>query len=180
MNTNDRELEIKILEVDNKELESKIYKLWWLKTRDEIFEAIWMKNVNGKKVRVRKEWKDTSVEFKKKISGSWNIKESIEVWYHSDNFEKQIEVLELLWFIQISRSIKNRISYCLEKNNQHEKVILDFDTYSNFEWLKIPQLLEIEAQSKKTIIKVAKLLGFEEFDFKNWWADELLEYYKNI
>jgi len=174
---NKNEIESKILEVNHNDLEHKIFALWWKKVFDWILEGIWLENINWKKVRVRKEGTETITEYKEKIINASLAKEAEETWYKASDFENQIKVFEKLWFKQISRSVKIRVSYLINIDN--EDIKLDFDDYSDLDWMKIPELLEIEAYSYETILKVAIILWFSKEDLKSWDARKLLEYYKN-
>jgi len=179
-NSNNTEVEAKILDVSHTDLEEKIHDLWWKKIFDWILDAVWMVNVNWERVRVRKEWDKTMTEYKKLIWGNDNFKENIEIPYSPDSHENQIKVFEALWLKQANRSIKRRVSYLLENNDDFWKVQLDFDKYSDLDWMEIPELLEIEASSWEVILKVAEILWFKEEDLKNWWARELAENYAKI
>ena len=181
-NSNNIEVEAKILNVSHKDIEEDILKLWWKKIFDWELDAVWMQDpdIEERKVRVRKEWDKVMTEYKEKIDNEWWFKESIEIWYSPDHHDNQIKVFEKLWLEQANRSIKNRVSYLLENDKELWTVQFDFDKYSDLDWMEIPELMEIEASSWDIIIKVAKVLWFKEEDLKNWNARELAEYYKNI
>lgn len=176
-NTNNIEVEAKILDVSHKDLETEILELWGEKIFDWELDAIWFQNLEWIRVRVRKEWEKIMTEYKKLIWDDEKFKKSLEVWYETDNLEKQIDFFEALWYKQISRSIKRRVSYLIENNDNFWKVQLDFDEYSDLDWMQIPELLEIEAWSWEIILNVAEILWFTEKDLKNWNSRKLSEYY---
>lgn len=179
MENNNIEVEVKILEVSRADLEKKIKVIGWEKIFEWELDARWFKNVNWKKVRVRKEWNKCVTEYKEKI---WNsdFKEMLEIGITSDNFDNQIMIFEKLWFKQISKSIKTRVSYLLKINDIFWNIRFDFDKYSDLDWMKIPELLEIEASSWEVIKQIAKVIWFNSWDLKNWDARKLSEYYKNL
>lgn len=174
-----RELEVKILDVDREKLLPRIFELWGRLDFEKEFTAIWMLcGETNKKVRIRLEWDKVAVEQKIKIDNpSSSFKEAEEIGYIVNNFEEQILFFETLWFKQISKSVKIRISYALE-NEDFWKIKIEFDKYSDLDWISIPELLEIEGESEEKILKIAKELGFSENDLKNYWATKLLEIYK--
>jgi len=174
-----KEVESKILDIDRVSIEKKIIDLWWKKVFEWILDATWFENINWEKVRVRKEGNKVVTEYKKKIETSNNAKECIEIWYSPDNYDSQIEVFKSLWLIEISRSIKTRVSYLLENFDDNLDVRFDFDKYSDLWWIEIPELLEIEASSYDVILKITDLLWYKESDLNDWWAWDLLKYYKN-
>jgi len=173
VNNSNKEVESKIIEVSSKPLESRLAELGAKKIFEWELAATWFMNVNKKEVRVRKEWETIQVEYKELLpSESW-VKECIEIWYQSDNLENTLLVFKNLWFKVTSTSVKKRVSYLLR-----DKTRLDFDTYSKLGPLNdIPELLEIEASSRKVIIKIANLLGYNESDLKDWTPKELIQYY---
>lgn len=172
-----KELEVKILWVDFDSISEKITEIWWVleffRTR---FEAVWMKNSEWKKFRIRKEWDKVKVEHKEMVP-NWDwLKEAIETWFSSDNFEWTINFFEKIWFKEISRDVKNRTSFILKNMWDWEtRIVIDED--SNLWWLNIPTFIEIEAFSKEVILEVARLLWFDERDFRDWWAEDLIKFY---
>ncbi len=174
-----RELEVKILDVDREKLLPRIFELWGRLDFEKEFTAIWMLcGETSKKVRIRLEWDKVAVEQKiAKENSNPNFKEAEEIGYIANNFEEQILFFETLWFKQISKSVKIRISYIIN-NSEFWKIKIEFDKYSDLDWISIPELLEIEGESEEKILKIAKELGFSENDLKNYWATKLLEIYK--
>lgn len=61
--------------------------------------------------------------------------------------------------------------------NDNTDVKLDIDTYSDLQGERIPTLLEIEAASQETVIRVAELLGYQESDLRDYGPVELLKHY---
>jgi hypothetical protein len=181
------EVESKILEVWHKDYESKILELWWKMVFNWIMDAIWLESENWKKVRIRKEWDKNwdkvKVEFKNR-ENSWEesedkgqFKVSKEDWFFAKNFDKEIEIYKTIWYKEISRSIKRRVSYLIEENETFWEIKLEFDKYSDLDWMVIPELLELE-WDRETIVKVAKILWFNKNDLLNWDAWDLVKYYR--
>lgn len=176
-NTENIEVESKILEVSHVDLEPIILKLWWKKIFDLEFLATWMINVNWKKVRIRKEGAKVVVEYKEKIWNNKAFKINKEISCSVEDFKAQISIFKEIWLKVISESTKRRVSYLLE-SNELWKVKLEFDEYSDLDGMRIPELLEIEAESWEVILKVAEILWFSGNDLKDWSAEELSKYYK--
>jgi len=106
----------------------------------------------------------------------------IEIGYDVDNVENQLKIFEILWvkLEELNRSIKRRVSYLIEDNTEFWNIRFDFDEYSDLDWMKIPEFLEIEATSWKVILQVAELLWFKEEELKDRDARELAEYYSEV
>lgn len=78
-------------------------------------------------------------------------------------------------FIVISKSIKTRVSYLL---NKQKEIKVEFDKYLLLdERDDIPEFLEIEAKTIEDIYATAQKLWFQKTDIKDWWVTELLNYY---
>lgn len=174
-----RELESKILNVNRGELVPKILSLGGCLDFEWELTAVWMLcEETSKKVRIRLEWDKVAVEQKiAKENSNSNFKEAEEVGFISNDYEKVIEFFEVLWFKQISKSVKTRISYLI-KNSEYWKVKIEFDKYSELWWIEIPELLEIEWESEEAILQIAEKLGFAKNDLTNYWPSKLLEIYK--
>ncbi len=175
---NNIEIESKILDVSHMDLEKKLFELGARKIFEWELKAIWLVNINWKKVRVRQEWDKVMIEYKEDVWTDSSIKQMKEIWFEADSFDKVLEVFELLWFEKLHKSIKKRVSYWLVNHEEFWNIQFDFDNYSDLEWRDdIPEFMEIEASSKDIIIKVANILWFKESDCKSFWPKELLEYY---
>lgn len=173
------EKEWKILEVNKKEIEERIIELWWfLDSVNERVISIRMKNSRWKKVRLRDDWNSVVAEhkWKKKRSKKW-IKSADETRAWVCSLANWVWLFEVLWFKQTSEDIKSRTTYILDLWESWWKVKLEFDAYSDLDWLSIPTLLEIEALTEETIIEVTKLLWLNPSDLKHWWSRKLSAYY---
>ncbi len=192
------EVEAKILEINQDEVEKKLMEIWAVYQSTKEFIAIWLEWNNQNKVRIRKEWSETKIEHKEKQESVDWVQVCNEVWFESSCFENSLELFKRLWFKQLSRSVKERISYLLTLENWSSAEVV-FDTYSDLEWIAIPTYIEIECktlpdlidieststnqvinEAYKVVVNVANLLWFTEKDFKDWWRRELVNYYRII
>ena len=174
-----KEVESKILEVNFDEISKKILSIWWeLEFFKKKFIAIWVQNELWYKYRIRKEWDNVVEEHKEILSWSNWVKEALETPKKVVDFEEARAFAKVIWFKEISFSVKDRTSYLLDLSEIWEwKVNIVIDEYSDLDGLKIPAFIEIEALNRDVIVKVAKLLWYEESDLKDWWAKKLIEYY---
>ncbi len=175
---------------------SKLKFIWW-----SIWDKVSHLNLNWRKTskfRVRLEWNTTMVEIKEKGQWiNWKWKVANEVWFSSNDFESIIKWFTNVWFQEISKSVKERIS-CLLELDSWAKAEIVFDTYSQIEWKSIPTLLEIECMklpdnfvlvewkdinqqlveaAYEIIVEVALLLWFSKENLLDWDARELASHY---
>ncbi len=174
----EEEFESKILEISaNDYREIIINILWWIEKNKLTMTAIWMKkSETWHKIRIREEWKNVVIEEKIKIeTGEKNIKWAIEIKHKNKwkTFKEEVKLWEEEWYIQLNKSIKTRISFILKN-----WVKIEFDKYSDLDWMEIPEFAEIESTKYEEILETAELLWFNKDDLKNWNALELSNYYK--
>lgn len=173
------EKESKILEVDFEKISQKIVSIWWkLDFYREMFTAIWVQNDLWYKYRIRKEWDNVVNEHKEILSSNNWVKDADETPMRVYDFEEARAFAKVIWFKEISFSVKERTQYLLDLTAEWKwEVKIVLDDYSDLDGLQIPALLEIEAISREVIVEVAKLLWYSEVNLKDWWARSLVEYY---
>jgi adenylate cyclase class IV len=173
------EKESKILEVDFKKISEEIISIWWvLDFYKQKFTAVWVENELWYKYRIRKEWENVVTEHKEILSSINWVKDANETPMRVYDFEEARDFAKIIWFSEISYSVKERTQYLLDLTWEWKwEVKIVLDDYSDLDGLQIPILLEIEAVSREVIVEVAKLLWYNESDLKDWWARSLVEYY---
>lgn len=171
------ELEGKILEVSEEQLLPKLEVLGAVEIFRWKLTAVWMQDPNSlKKVRIRDEDSNgTIIEQKIEPEKIEWIKKCKEIPMKVDNFEEAITFFKHLWYEIISKSIKTRVSYLL---NKEKEIKVEFDKYLLLDGRDdIPEFLEIEAKTIEDIYATAQKLWFQKTDIKDWWAKELLNHY---
>jgi len=173
-----KEVEVKILEIDQATVESKLTSLGATETLDEDEETVFFdfpdstitkaKNL----LRLRRIGKTTTLGFKEFVASD-SAKVRIEHEVIVSDFEAANSILRCLGLLPTARLSKHRRSYSLEG-----RVRVDVDTYTGAH-SNIPTLLEIEGADITTVYAHAKLLGFEPERCKSWTTFELLDYYSN-
>lgn len=153
------EVEIKFYEIDEQEIISKFESLEInLKYEVEI-EAIYFDKEDLKKgevVRVRRKKninineEVVEVVHKSKILDDSKFKTRIETEFNSDSFEKSIEFLKCLGYVEFEKSVKKR------KHFEFENFHYELDTQDPY-----PTFLEVEAQSDEELVKACELLGLD-------------------
>lgn len=178
-NSQTLEIESKVLEVDEDSLSKKIVSIGWvLSFKDRVIKTIKMKDENWNKVRLRDDWQKILAERKWKKNQNWTIKKREEdILSVHCSLSNWVDYYTWKWYEEVSRNVKTRTTYILYLGKRWWKVKLEFDTYSDLWWLEIPTLLEIEAESEKVIVRVAKLLWINCSKLSDWWASELWDYY---
>ncbi len=176
------ETEFKVLWVWHKEIEQNLFELWAKKIFDWVLTAIFYGQntiIDGQEkyieIRVRSDWDIVIVENKKQIfwNGNWKVMQ--EAWFETKSMDDVCKFFESIWFNKIRQSIKQRVSYLI--NNNNESIQFDFDKYSDLDWMETDEFLEIE-WNEELIYEYAKKLGISEYRLLNWWAKELSDYYK--
>ena len=175
----EEEFESKILEISADNYRDIIVNiLWWVEKNKVSMTAVWMKNkITWHKIRIREEWNNVVIEEKRKIETvEKNIKWATEIKHKNKwkTFIEEVILWETDWYIQLNKSVKTRISFILEN-----WVKIEFDKYSDLDWMEIPEFAEIESTKYEEILETAKLLWFNENALKNWNAWELASYYKD-
>ena len=167
------EIEVKILNVDRSKCETILSNLGAIKKFEGELHALNFDNetkeIKQKKqvLRLRKEGNKQVLCLKEFISKDI-AKRMVEIEVDVSDFDKTKLILEKMGFSVKNGSIKHRVSWKLENT------IFDFDKYKE-EYNFIPEFLEIESDSIKSIKKYAKLLGFKEDELKPWSFKDLLK-----
>ncbi|MBI2148837.1 class IV adenylate cyclase [Candidatus Woesearchaeota archaeon] len=166
-----KEIELKILNINEKEVTKNLIKLGAKKFPEELviekhfdFEDDRIKD-NKQLFRLRKLGDKVELAFKdKKIKdGKFRVQEEIET--NVKNFDTMEKIIEKLGFKCIKHREKKRIHFTL--NN----VKIEVDKFPN-----IPPYIEIEG-TKKEIEKTVKLLGFNLNKTTSMTATEVLKRY---
>lgn len=175
------EKESKILEVDFESISQKIVSIGGvLEFYKQKFTAVWVQNELWYKYRIRKEAENVVIEHKEMLWSQDGVKDADETPMRVYDFEEARAFAKVIWFQEISFSVKNRTSYLLDLEWSWEgKVHIVIDEYSDLDGLVIPAFIEIEALNREVILKVARMLWYDESDLKDWGARSLMEYYKN-
>lgn len=168
-----KEIEIKILEIDQQGIRNKLLALGAEKTFEGEVHALVFDfpdqrlHNQGSFLRVRKIGDKTELCFKgKKEKSQFKVREEIETV--TDAFGNTISIIENLGLKKIKESKKMRESY------QLGKIRFELDTFEN-----IPTLLEIEAPTETEVQKYVKKLGFNMSQTTNISGSEVEEYYRS-
>lgn len=165
-----KEIEIKILEIDESEIRKKLASFGAEKIFEGEIEARYLSSENtrknGETLRVRKVGEKVELCFKGKRENSiFKIKEEIEVI--TDHFDNTLKIFERLGFKKSSESKKKRESYKLGRTK------FEIDTYQG-----IPTFLEIEAPTEKEVMEAVKKLGYTMKQTTNRSLKQIYDYYK--
>ena len=173
-----KEVEVKIIEIDQKKVETKLKSLGAMKILDEDEETLFFDfpdhSISKAKnlLRLRRIGNKTALTFKKFVeSESAKIRDEYEMSVSDFGTAKMI--LKILGLNVTLQMEKHRISYSLSGD-----VNVDIDKYTG-QHSHIPALLEIEASDASLIHKYAKLLGFEAEQCKSWTTFDLIDYYSS-
>jgi len=165
------EIEVKILEIDEKEVIERLRGLGARKIFDGDVITTYFDFEDkrlakeGKILRLRKKGDQVELTYKKKISKK-EAKITDEYEVIVDRIDAVVEILEMVGLKEFHKSIKHRISYT--KDNIH----FEIDTYPG-----IPAFLEIEAQSVGELREYINKLGFSMDETLPWSIKDVLEYY---
>jgi len=153
------EVEIKFFDIDEVEIISRLDSIGAKFKYEVEIEAIYFDKEDLKKgevVRVRRKKnvfngeEIVEVVHKSKILGDSKFKTRVETEFNSDSFEKSIDFLKCLGYIEFEKSIKRRKHF--EFGNFH----YELDTQDPY-----PTFLEVEAQSDKELEEACKLLDLK-------------------
>lgn len=173
-----KEVEVKIIEIDQGKVEAKLRELGATQTLDEDEETLFFdfpdNSISKAKnlLRVRRVGEKTSLTFKKFVESD-TAKVRVEYEVSVSDFEIANSILQSLGLITTLRMEKHRTSYRLRSG-----VAVDIDKYSG-QYSHIPTLLEIEGADIPTIYEQAKMLGFEADQCKSWTTFDLIDYYSS-
>jgi len=173
-----RELEAKILEIDRRIVEDTLARMGATKAFEGEVETIFYDFMDGSIVKAKNVMRLRSEDKKfvltyKNVFANQHAKKAEEYSVIVSDLVTMKKILESLGLVVIDSTRKYRISYELEA------VRFDIDHYLG-KYRHIPDFLEIEASSVKTIHKYAKALGFKPKDCLNWPTAQLIEYYSQI
>ncbi len=177
------EIEIKILEVDERKLKKRLKELGAKKTFEGVIHDVYYDFPEGSKLkmennnrmfRIRKKWEEHIYTIKRKRKALWKeqwaaIKDEHET--PISNIESFQKVLEKYGMAKTREKIKHRTSYALAWAE------FDIDVYDD-----IPAFLEIEEESRDNIAfwirklwlwKNDLLIGGSRKIFKHYWVKYL-------
>jgi predicted adenylyl cyclase CyaB len=165
-----KEIEIQILEVNQKKIISKLKKLGAKKVFDDEIIGIKFylpKNLEKKisLLGLRKKGKHTFVVMKgKQQKSKAKIREETET--KIEDYPKMKKIFETLGFKSSKEAKKHRISYVLGKTNFEINIIKE-----------IPPYLEIEAPTMLELKKAVSLMGYSIDDAKAWTLRDFKKHY---
>ncbi len=171
-----KEIEVKILEVNQDEVVEKLLSLGAIKTFEGILEAKFYDYEDkylsqaGKVLRLRKEGNESFLTLKQNFDMS-KVKICDEIETEISNAEEIKIILLSLKLQPLKTTKKKRISYKIQNTK------FEFDEYLE-EFSNIPILLEIETPNIEKIYEWAEKLGFSKEDCKPWGFNKLVKYYK--
>jgi adenylate cyclase class 2 len=176
MNVINKEIEVKILEVNREKIEQTLKTLGAKKVFDGIIRTVFFDYVDGRiaaaknVLRLRSKGGKTELTFKKVFS-STDVKTAEEYSMEVSSSEMACKILQNLGLAAIESMDKHRISYKLADAN------FDFDRYLG-DYSYIPEFLEIEADNIEKIHSYAKQIGYKPQDCKPWSTSDLVNQYK--
>ena len=171
-----KEIEVKIIEIDQGKVEAKLRELGATKALDEDEETLFFdfpdNSISKAKnlLRLRRIGDKTVLTFKKYVESD-SAKVRVEYEALVSEFETVKSILQSIGLIPTLRMKKHRTSYRLKSG-----VAVDIDKYSG-QYSHIPTLLEIEGADIASIHAHAKLLGFEPEQCNSWTTFDLIDYY---
>jgi adenylate cyclase class 2 len=170
-----REIEAKILEINKEKIDDTLARMGAKKVFDGEMETFFYDFKNGSIVaaknvlRLRKENEKVVLTYKQ-VSENQKVKIAEEYSADVSDLGVMQKILEALGLVVIGSMRKHRISYELEGAH------FDVDRYLG-DYSHIPEFLEIEADSKESIHKYAKALGFKAEACLPWSTVQLIDYY---
>ena len=170
-----KEIEIKILEIEQEAVEERLVSLGAKKVFDGEIHALYYDFTNtalkdsGRALRLRLEGTKSVLSLKKFVeSKEAKIREEHEIEVSDFNTTKYLlESIGLNAWLEMK---KHRTSY--ELRGVHFEIDQYHDAYNY-----IPQFLEIEGHDIETIYVCAELLGFSKKDCKPWDILQVAAYY---
>lgn len=165
-----KEVEVKLLEVDKEAMIEKLLSLGAKKIFNDVLRMHSFKPQKGMLLRVREEGDETFLVVKKQLASAVavvNDEYSVKV----DDFEKMVQIIELLGFPNKWQYDKHRTSY------QLENVRFEFDTLLGA-YDFVPTYLELEAPSEEVLFAMLDKLGLKKSDVKSWTGGDVIRYYE--
>ena len=174
------EIEVKIFNINKNKIICKLISL----NAKKVFDGKLTANLYKSKtedmdfmLRLRSDGKESYLTYKKGISKD-EVKITKELEVKVEDFKKMNSIIENIGFCKKQTLIKNRESYIVIYED--EKIRIEFDEYLG-KYSKVPLFMEIEAPSKKSLIKFAKVLGISKEDFDTSHTSQLIrKYYPNV
>jgi len=172
------EIEAKILEIDRRKIEDALVGMGARKSFEGNVETLFYDFRDGSIVksrnvlRLRNENNHCVLTYKR-VEGTRQAKRAEEYSVEISDQAMLQKILESLGLVIIDSTNKHRISY--ELKGAH----FDIDRYLE-KYRYIPEFLEIEADSAKSIHKYAKALGVEAKDCLAWSTAQVIEYYSQM
>ena len=166
------EIEVKILDINEKVVEERLKSLGAELQYDDDIESLYfdfphLSLPKGHTIRLRRQGEVYELTLKKKISNEKaKIRDETEITV--SDFESARIILEDLGLRVARRLIKHRKSFLLDG------VHFEIDTLPG-----IPCFLEIEAENIKKIEQYAALFGYRMEDTRAWSTKDVLRYYGN-
>jgi predicted adenylyl cyclase CyaB len=173
-----QEIEAKILEIDRREVEDTLARMGAAKKFDGEVETLFYDFKDGSIVkaknvmRLRSENKHFVLTYKN-VKRNQQAKEAEEYSVVVSDLVIMQKILKSLGLVVIDSTKKYRISYELAG------VHFDIDRYLG-KYSYIPEFLEIEADSVKSIHKYAKALGLGAKDCLPWSTAQVIEHYSQM
>jgi len=170
-----KEVEAKILEVNNNQIEASLARLGAKRVFDGEIETFFFDFKEGTIVkaknllRLRREEDRIELTYKK-VHETRVAKVADEYSVRVSDIETMKNILEFLGLSVTESMRKHRVSYSLDRGR------FDMDRYEG-KYSYIPEFLEIEAESAESIHKYAVLLGFSTKDCLPWSTQDLINYY---
>ena len=167
-----REVEVKVLEVDAKAMQKKLKTLGAKKIFDDVLSVRVFEPLpnNLDVLRVRKEGKQCFLTVKKLLDQK-QAKVTDEFSVRVDDMEMTTELLQLLGFSVKFSYEKHRMSYVL--NNVH----VEFDTFLGQNSF-VPTFMEIEGGTMDQVYQTLALLDVSKEKALPWSGKKILHYYQ--
>ncbi|MBR9690876.1 class IV adenylate cyclase [Candidatus Woesearchaeota archaeon] len=167
---NDREIEVKVLDIDVEKTVSKLKRLGAKKVKDVIYKRIILDSDDNRLdeedawLRIRTDGKKNTLTYKKVINNEIDGKEEIEV--QVEDYDKTLKILEKIGFRALRQQESRRVRYGLDG------VEIDIDL-----WPMIPPHIEIEAKTKEKVLDTIKRLEIKKENIKTYTGRELYKHY---
>lgn len=164
-----KEIEVKVLEIDKDKLIERLESIGARKTRDEEMNVRYYRldHRENKFVRIRSKWDEFEFAYKQKIL--WRVQKNNEVELMIDDKDAMNEILNLLWLKKFKERKKWRISYT------DDVYVYDFDKYAN-----LPRYLDLEWPSEEALFAQIELLWLQDNPTTSLWYSDLIKNYQRI
>lgn len=173
-----QEIEVKILEINRRKIEDALARMGATRTFDGEVETLSYDFKDGSIVkdrnviRLRSEDNHFVLTYKR-VKRNRQAKKAEEYSVIVSDLWAMQKILESLGLVLIDSTKKHRISYKLEGAH------FDIDRYLG-KYSYIPEFLEIEADSVKSIREYAKALGFDAENSLAWSTAQVIEHYSRM